>query len=73
MRFSSLAIIFQSASIFVTTLAGTSVNHIDENRKSFFCNGVLIEYNQLAQQRTLLQRIAGMTNPNGLFQIFLEK
>ncbi|CCU76396.1 putative candidate secreted effector protein [Blumeria hordei DH14] len=42
MRFSSIAIIFQSASIFVTTLAGGKIAHIPESRKSFQCERRLI-------------------------------
>ncbi|CCU79874.1 CSEP0138 putative effector protein [Blumeria hordei DH14] len=43
MRFSSIAIILQSASVFVTILAIQTTRHIDEDKKRFDCNVGLLE------------------------------
>ncbi|CCU76053.1 unnamed protein product [Blumeria hordei] len=55
MRFSSLAIVCQIASIFVTSKAWAILNHIDEQTKRFNCDGVYVRYNEFAsRQRTRL-------------------
>ncbi|VDB88004.1 Bgt-50543 [Blumeria graminis f. sp. tritici] len=46
MRFSSIAIIFQSASIFLTVLAVYTKSHIPEERKNFLCGGRSITYSE---------------------------
>ncbi|CAD6502588.1 BgTH12-05179 [Blumeria graminis f. sp. triticale] len=59
MRFSSIAIIFQSASIFATVLAGRVTNHILDQWKNFDCEGrefkgtVLDPLRQQAAKRVL--------------------
>ncbi|VDB87985.1 Bgt-51967 [Blumeria graminis f. sp. tritici] len=73
MRFSSIAIIFQSASIFVTTLAGTSVDHIDEKIKSFVCNGHIVGHNQFTQYRRLAQNPEYMFKRGSLYHQHAKK
>ncbi|CAD6502580.1 BgTH12-05177 [Blumeria graminis f. sp. triticale] len=51
MRFSSIAIIFQSASIFTTTLAARRTSHLDDLFKVFDCNGYFIRYPQFSSSQ----------------------
>ncbi|CAD6504408.1 BgTH12-06138 [Blumeria graminis f. sp. triticale] len=73
MRFSSIAIILQSASIFFTTEAGATVNHINERKKSFICDEVTFKFNQFPHQRGLTEDAAGMTAYGSLYQIYMDK
>ncbi|CAD6504403.1 BgTH12-06133 [Blumeria graminis f. sp. triticale] len=70
MRFSSITIILQSASIFFTTVAGVTTNQIDEPRKSFVCNGVTIKFNKFGHQRSLVEDAASKFQPGSLYQIY---
>ncbi|CAD6502597.1 BgTH12-05188 [Blumeria graminis f. sp. triticale] len=48
MRFSNKAIIFESASIFVATLAASTTGHIEEMEKSFQCDNRFVEPNEFS-------------------------
>ncbi|EPQ63936.1 Bgt-20371 [Blumeria graminis f. sp. tritici] len=64
MRFSSLAIVYQIASIFVTSKAWAIMDHIFEQSKIFNCGGVDVGYYEFAvQRRTVLSRSASGRNP----------
>ncbi|CCU76390.1 putative candidate secreted effector protein [Blumeria hordei DH14] len=73
MRFSSTAIIFQCASIFVKIVIGSSIDHIDEQSKSFDCDGIIVGHEQLSQKRDLIQRPLIGSNPMTFSKIYQEK
>ncbi|CAD6504406.1 BgTH12-06136 [Blumeria graminis f. sp. triticale] len=73
MRFSSITIILQSASIFFTTVAGVTTNQIDEQRKSFICDGVKITFNKFGHQRSLIEDTTSMFDPGSLYQLYTQK
>uniref|UniRef100_A0A381L3Z0 BgtE-5953 n=1 Tax=Blumeria graminis f. sp. tritici 96224 TaxID=1268274 RepID=A0A381L3Z0_BLUGR len=59
MRFSSIAIIFQSASIFLTVLAVSTIDHIPEESKKFNCHQSYISKKDFARTpRTEIKRVA---------------
>ncbi|CCU76382.1 putative candidate secreted effector protein [Blumeria hordei DH14] len=73
MRFSSTAIIFQCASIFVTVVLGISTEHIDKQAKSFDCEGMIVGHEQLSQKRELKQIPLFGRDPQSLSKIYEEK
>ncbi|CCU76384.1 CSEP0035 putative effector protein [Blumeria hordei DH14] len=73
MRFSSTAIIFQCASIFVKIVIGSSIDHIDEQSKSFDCDGIIVGHEQLSQKRDLIQRPLIGSKPMTFSKIYQEK
>ncbi|CAD6504407.1 BgTH12-06137 [Blumeria graminis f. sp. triticale] len=73
MRFSSIAIILQSASIFSTAVAGVTAHQIEEQSKSFVCDGVPIKFNKFGYQRSLVEDTTSMLVPGSLYQIYREK